>query len=104
MQHPPGFCVIRVDLHGARGFAVFDGFLRGGQQAVLLRCVFIVALDLADQTGAAFFDAFQIGKHQFCIDGLGVCHGVHAPFDVGHIAVFKAAQHMGDRVRLADIG
>jgi len=93
-----------IYVDGACGIAVFDGGLRGGQQAVLFGCVLSLPLNFADQTGAAFFDAFQIGEAISSVsNGFGVSTGQRA-FYVGHVAVFKtAAAHGGDGVLFADV-
>ena len=64
---------------------------------------FVAAADLTAQTLQALLDGFHIGEHQFGLNDFGVCHRVNAAFDVGDVVVFKAADHMGDRVTFADV-
>ena len=104
MQQAPRAQIVFAHLHRACGFARFQRHLRQGQQTVLIDQLFIAALDLARQARTAPFDRFQIGQHQFGFNRLGIGHGVNAAFDMGDIAVFKAAQHMGNGVAFADIG
>ena len=51
----------------------------------------------------ALFEAFEIGQHQFRLDGLGIADWVDLVVDVLDIVVLKTAQHVDDRVHFADI-
>ena len=104
MQQAPRAQVVFAHLNRAGRFARFQRHLGQGQQTVLIDKFLIAALDLARQTRTAAFDRFQIRQHQFGFNRLGIGHGVNAAFDMGDIAVFKAAQHMGNGVAFADIG
>ena len=51
----------------------------------------------------AVLDGFKVLELQFEVNGLFVANGVHAPVDMRHIVVVKAAQHMDDGIRCADV-
>ncbi len=77
--------VLQQQFHGALGLLVAaDGRL-------LLR--------LAE----AVFDRLEVLELQLGVDHLLVAHGVDRAVDVGDVAVFEAAQHVDDRVRVADV-
>ena len=66
---------------------------------------FLVALlRLLDQVGQAPLEAVEVGQHQLSLDCFGIRDRIDTALDVGHIAAFEAAQHMNDRVDLADVG
>ena len=56
------------------------------------------------QSRAALFEAFEIGKHQFGFDGVGVGQRIDAAFDMGHVVIVETAQHISDGVDFADVG
>ena len=65
---------------------------------------FLVALlRLLDEVGDALLEAFEVGEHQFGLDRLGVGDRIDPALDMGDVAVLEAAQHVDDRVDLADI-
>jgi uncharacterized glyoxalase superfamily protein PhnB len=96
--------VLGGDRHRPGRPAVGQRRLRGGQQPVGLHRLAVAALQLADKPGAALLDAFEIGQHQLGVDGVGIGQRVDPTLDMGDIVIGKAAQHMGDRIDLADIG
>ncbi len=49
-------------------------------------------------------DAVEIGKEQLGLDRLGVADRIDRALDMGDVAVLEAAQDMGDRLDLADMG
>ena len=55
------------------------------------------------ESGDALLEALQIGEHQFGLDRLGVGDRIDAALDMGDVAFLEAAQHMDDRIDLADI-
>ena len=58
---------------------------------------------LAELVDAAL-QAVEVGKHQLGLDRLGVGHRIDAALDMGDVVILEAAQHMHDRVDLADVG
>ena len=104
LQHPPLLFIIGRNLHGAGRFARIQHLLREGKQTVLIGAFLIPALELAGQVRAAAFDRFQIGEHQLGLDGFGIGDGIDPAFHMGDVAIFKAAQHMGDGIAFTDIG
>ena len=66
---------------------------------------FLVALlRFLDEVGHAPLEAVEVGEHQLGLDRLGVGDRIDAALDVGDVAAFEAAQHVDDRVDLADVG
>ena len=103
MQHFPLLGVIFVNFAGARWLACLDCGFSEFQKADLVDRVFVAATDLAVQVYEPLFDAVQIGEHEFGLDDFGVFNRVNAPFDMGDVVVFKAAQHVGDGVAFTDV-
>jgi hypothetical protein len=52
----------------------------------------------------AALEAVEIGEHQLGLNRVGIRHGVDATFDMGDVVILEAAQHVHDRVHLADVG
>ena len=66
---------------------------------------FLVALlRLLDEVGHAALEAVEVGEHQLGFDRLGVGDRIDPALDVGDVAALEAAQHVDDRVDLADVG
>ena len=51
-----------------------------------------------------FLQAVQVREHQLGLDRFRVTDRVDAALHMGHVPVLEAAQHVDDRVHLADIG
>ena len=51
-----------------------------------------------------FSERVHIGQHQLGFDGLDIGDGIDLAGNMGDVAILKAAHHMGDGIRLADIG
>ncbi len=65
---------------------------------------FLVALRrLLGEGGDALFEAFEVRQQQLGLDRLGVGDGVDLVFDMLDVVILEAAQHMDDRVDLADV-
>ena len=65
---------------------------------------FLVALlRLLDEVGHALLEALEVGEHQLGLDRLGVGDRIDPALDMGDVAALEAAQHMDDRVDLADV-
>ena len=62
-----------------------------------------MGLDQLGHLVQAAFHRVDVGQAQFRVDDLDIPHGVDAPFDVGNVVVGKAAHHLGDGVRVADM-
>jgi len=73
---------------------VFDGACAAASRRSWLRSSCRCRLILRTRPGAAFFDAFQIGRASVSVSWFRRQPRVNAPFYVGHVAVFKTAQHM----------
>ena len=58
---------------------------------------------LLDERGDALLEAFEVGEHQLGLDRLGVGDRIDPALDMGDVAVLEAAQHVDDRVDLADV-
>ena len=54
--------------------------------------------------GHALFERFEIGEHQLGLDRLGIGDRIDLALDMRHVAALEAAQHMDDRIDLADVG
>ena len=66
---------------------------------------FLVALlRLLDEVGDAPLEAVEVGQHQLGLDRLGVGDRIDPALDMGDVAALEAAQHMDDRIHLADVG
>ena len=63
----------------------------------------VALLGLLDEVGHALLEAIEVGQHQLGLDRLRVGDRVDPALDMGHVAAFEAAQHMDDRVHLADV-
>ena len=63
----------------------------------------VALLRLLDQIGHALLEAFEIGEHQLGLDRLRVGDRIDPPLDMGDVAALEAAQHVDDRIDLADI-
>ncbi len=100
----PSFRVFRVHFDKSRRLALFQHRLRRSEQTVLLGGLFVIALELSHEPLTAFLNALQVREHELSLDDFRIFHRIHAPFDVGYISVFKAAQHMGNRVSFPNIG
>jgi hypothetical protein len=46
---------------------------------------------------------FEVGEHQLGLDRLGIRDRIDLALDVRHVTVGEAAQHVDDRVHLADV-
>jgi hypothetical protein len=69
-----------------------------------LRGGFLVAAARAlHQALRPLLQAVEVGEHQLRLDRLGVADRVDAALDMGDVAILEAAQHMDDRVHLADV-
>ena len=53
---------------------------------------------------APLLEALEVGEHQLGLDHFGIGDRVDLVGDVDDVAVLEAAQHVGDRVALADVG
>ena len=58
---------------------------------------------LLGEGGDALFEAFEIGEHQFGLDRLGIGDRIDLVLDMLDVVILEAAQHMDDRVDLADV-
>ncbi len=66
--------------------------------------VFVLAFGGFGEALQGFLAGFQISQSQFGVDHIDIFGGVDLAFNVNHVLVFKAANHMGDRIGLTDIG
>ena len=65
---------------------------------------FLVALcAFFDEVRDAFFKAFQVGQHQFDLDGLRVRNRINFVVDMLNVVIFETAQDVDNRVHLADV-
>src|SRR5690554_4546791 len=96
--------LVFVQAHAANGFA----FVQHRQQLfkhLQLGLGFLVAaLGDALYSLDRFLDGVEVGQCQFGVDHFDVRGRVYLVGDVNHVAVFKAAHHVGDGVGLADVG
>ena len=51
----------------------------------------------------AALETVEIGEHQLGLDRLGVAHRIDRALDMGDVRILEAAQHMRDRIDLADM-
>ncbi len=64
----------------------------------------LVALrGLLGEGGDALLEAFEVGEHQLGLDRLGIGDRIDLVVDMLDVVVLEAAQHMDDRVDLADV-
>lgn len=103
LEQLPGALILFIHLDHARGLAIFKCGQCGAQKAILLGGLFIPAAQLAHQPLKALFDAFDVGEHQLGFDNFGILNRIDPAFHMGNIAIFKAAQHVGDGIHFADI-
>ncbi len=52
----------------------------------------------------ALLQTIQVGKHQLGLDSFGVGDRIDATLDMDDVVILEAAEHIGDRVDLADHG
>ncbi len=73
------------------------------QRQLRLRLL-VAALGLLLDRRRALLAGVEIGEHQLGLDRLRVGNGIDAVLDMRDVVVLEAAQHVGDRVHLADVG
>jgi hypothetical protein len=83
---------------------LFQSGQSGPQQALLLHRFLVATAHFAHNVLQSLLDAFHIRQHKLCVDGIGICNGIHVIRDMHHITIFKATYHMGNCIRLTDIG
>ena len=49
-------------------------------------------------------EAVEVGQHQLGLDDLGVAQRIDDAFDMDHVRIGEAAEHVDDGVDLADVG
>ena len=54
--------------------------------------------------GNGLLDGLQVGEDQLGVDGLHVRARIHLAVDVDDVGVIEHADHLGDGLRLADVG
>ena len=74
------------------------------QRRQLGDCFLVAALRDALLLVESFLDAGDVGEAQLEIDHVAIAHRVHAAHHVGDVVVVEAADHVHDRIRLADVG
>jgi hypothetical protein len=52
----------------------------------------------------ALLQALEVGEHQLSLDRVRVAQGIDPALDMDDIGILEAAQHVHDRVDLADVG
>ena len=77
---------------------------QGGKDADLLIVAFVAALGHFLRLVDAAVDHLEVGHDKLCVDDVDVAQRISRAFDVGDVAVVKAAHDMHDRVAAADIG
>ena len=104
LQEPPAPPVLLGHADRARRPACLQRLPRRLEQPVLVERLLVAALDLAGQVRKPLLDRLQIGQHQLGLDRGRIRDRVDTPLDMGDVVILETAQHMGDRIDLADIG
>ena len=96
--------VLAFKLHAARTLALEQRLAVGSEDGIL-RLGVLVATHLGNLLHAlhAVLHRFKVLELQLRINDLLVAHGVDRTVDMDHIAVVKAAQHVNDGIRFADV-
>ena len=104
LQFVEGLFFFRVALDKAGRLTVAKDRKGAVDQLQRLLGLLVIALGLLLKVGAPLFETLEVRQHQLGLDHLGIGERIDLVGDVNDIAVFKAAQHIGDGIGLADIG
>ena len=104
LQHAPLLLVVGRNRHRARRLARVQGSQSGAQKPVLIQRILIAAPQLFAQRRQPPLNALHIGQHEFGLNRLGIGDRINPALDMGDVAIFKTAQHMGNGITFADIG